>query len=31
MSNSVELAPSIPATLRANSATATCIPRQIPR
>ena len=30
-SNSVELAPSIPATWRANSQTATCIPRQIPR
>ena len=31
MSNSVELAPSMPATWRANSATATCIPMQMPR
>ena len=30
-SNSAELAPSIPATVRANSTTAICIPRQIPR
>ena len=29
-SNSVELAPSMPATWRANSATAICIPRQMP-
>ena len=28
---SVELAPSMPATWRANSLTATCIPRQMPR
>ncbi len=28
---SVEFAPSIPATLRANSETATCMPRQMPR
>ena len=31
MSNSVELAPSIPATWRANSHTAICMPRQMPR
>ena len=30
-SNSVELAPSMPATWRANSATAICMPRQMPR
>ena len=30
-SNSVELAPSMPTTWRANSATAICIPRQMPR
>src|SRR5689334_6706604 len=30
-SNSVELAPSIPATWRANSQTAICMPRQMPR
>ncbi|VDO13769.1 unnamed protein product [Brugia timori] len=31
MSNSVELAPLIPQTFRANSITAHCIPRQIPK
>ena len=30
-SNSLEFAPSSPTTVRANSTTATCIPRQIPR
>src|ERR1700755_1878305 len=30
-SNSVELAPSMPATWRANSDTAICMPRQMPR
>ena len=30
-SNSLEFAPSSPATWRANSTTATCMPRQIPR